>query len=473
MDMFELRRAAGSSVLNARMRVTLQIDFFFNFQFPILSLIMSDNNPSTLSPKLDSITKLFDDINKVAWDRESIAQEQLDLIHKYRKSLFPWRGQFSPEFVELLLQKYSYPKTVILDPFLGSGTTIFEAAKLGLTCYGAEINPSAIAMAKTAEFVNIDLSERKKIVAEAEAIAEEYLLPYKWDLFSYRQRQERQISFCEEEPEEEILTKILEGGRNHPSIYNLLANAVIRYLNYGSKRKISDFFKALRTHTEIVKNMPYSANKCRAFNADARIIPLSERSVDLIITSPPYINVFNYHQNNRAAMEMMGWNLLEVAKSEIGANRKHRQNRFLTVVQYALDLLDALKEMRRLLADNGRAIIVVGRSSKVRGVAIENGKLLAAIAIGGAGFILEKRQERKFKNKFGELIYEDILHLVPDGAKLILGDEFARLTACSILTEISAKATNDEVRKEILQGRERASKVKKSPLFELNHSHSK
>ncbi|MDY6804707.1 MAG: DNA methyltransferase [Cyanobacteriota bacterium] len=434
---------------------------------------MLDNNVSTLSPKLDSITKLFDEINKVAWDRESIPQDRLNLTHKSRKSLLPWRGQFSPEFVELLLQKYSDKTTVILDPFLGSGTTIFEAAKLGLTCYGAEINPSAIVMAKTAEFVNIDLSERKKIVAEAEAIAEEYLLPYKWDLFSYRQRQQRQINFCEEEPEEEILTKILERGKNHPSIYNVLANAVIRYLNYGSKREISDFLNGLSKHTEIVINLPCSPNKCRAFNSDARKIPYSDRSVDLIITSPPYINVFNYHQNNRTAMEMMGWNLLEVAKSEIGANRKHRQNRFLTVVQYALDLLDALKEMRRLLADNGRAIIVVGRSSKVRGVSIENGKLLAAIAIGGAGFVLEKRQERKFKNKFGELIYEDILHLVPDGAKLILGDEFALLTACWLLTEVSAKATNDEVRKEILQARERASKVKKSPLFELNNNHPK
>lgn len=429
---------------------------------------MSKKKGSTFSEKFDSITKLFDEIDLIAWDRESIPQEQLDLTNKTRQSLFPWRGQFSPEFVELLLQKYSEKNTVILDPFLGSGTTIFEAAKLGLSCYGTEINPSAIVMAKTAEFVNMDLSERQKIIAETEAIAEEYLLPYQWDLFSYQLRQERQINFCESEPGEEILTKILERGKVHPSIYNLLANAVIRYLNCRSYRKIDDLLKALREHTEIVKKMPYSQNKCRVFQTDARNIPLGDRSIDLIVTSPPYINVFNYHQNNRSAMEMMGWNLLEVAKSEIGANRKHRQNRFLTVVQYALDLLDALKEMRRLLADNGRVILVVGKSSKVRGVSIENGKLLAAIAIGGAGFVLERLQERKFKNKFGELIYEDIFHLVADDAKLILGDEFARLVACWMLTKSSANATTDEVRKEILQARERASNVQKSPLFELS-----
>jgi DNA modification methylase len=426
---------------------------------------------STFSEQFDSITKLFDEIDKVALDGESIPQEKLDLTNKTRQSLFLWRGQFSPQFVELLLQKYSDKNTVVLDPFLGSGTTIFEAAKLGLSCYGAEINPSAIVMAKTAEFVNMSLSERKKIVEETEAIAREYLLPYQWDLFSYQLRQERQINFCESEPGEEILTKILERGKINPSVYNLLANAVIRYLNCRYYRKIEDFLKALREHTAIVKNLPYNKNKCRVFQADARKIPLGDRSINLIITSPPYINVFNYHQNNRAAMEMMGWNLLEVAKSEIGANRKHRQNRFLTVVQYALDLLDALKEMRRLLVDNGRVILVVGRSSKVRGVSIENGKLLAAIAIGGAGFVLERRQERKFKNKFGELIYEDILHLVPDDAKLILGDEFARLVACWMLTKISTNTTTDEVKTEILQARERAKNVKKSPLFDLNNHH--
>ena len=427
---------------------------------------MSNQKSSTFSETFDSINKLFDEINLIPWDKESIPQDKLDLTDKTRQSLFPWRGQFSPEFVELLLQKYSDKKTVILDPFVGSGTTIFEAAKLGLSCYGTEINPSATVMAKTAEFVNMDLSKRQKIIAETEAIAREYLLPYQWDLFSYQLRQERQINFCDSEPREEILTKILERGKIHPSIFNLLANAVIRYFNCRSYRKIDDFLKALREHTAIVKNMPYSKNKCRVFQTDARKVPLGDRSINLIITSPPYINVFNYHQNNRAAMEMMGWNLLEVAKSEIGANRKHRQNRFLTVVQYALDLLDALKEMRRLIADNGRVILVVGRSSKVRGVSIENGKLLAAIAIGGAGFVLERRQERKFKNKFGELIYEDVLHLVPDDAKLILGDEFARLVACWMLTKSSASATTDEVRKEILLARERASNVKKSPLFE-------
>lgn len=425
-----------------------------------------------MSDKFQLIADIFEKIDAIAYDKKSTPQEKLDLTVKSRSSLFPWRGQFSPELIELFLKKYSQENSVILDPFVGSGTTIFEAASLGLECYGAEINPSAVEMAKTVEFVKIKLGDRKKLIEKAEAIANESLLPYQWDLFSYQLRQQQQINFCSKGTDEEILTKILQGAKNNPLIHNLLTNAAIRYLNYRSNREISDFLKALRVHTEIVKNLPYNPDKCQVFHGDARKIPLGDKTIDLIITSPPYINVFNYHQNNRAAMEIIGWNLLEIAKSEIGANRKHRQNRFLTVVQYALDMLDSVKEMRRLLRDNGRVIIIVGRESKVRGVSIENGKLLAAIAIGGAGFILERLQERKFKNKFGEIIYEDILHLIPDSVKIIPGDEFARLLAQWMLKRASKKAKT-EVVKEILDAQKRANNVKNSPLFDFNENYPK
>jgi SAM-dependent methyltransferase len=166
-------------------------------------------------------------------------------------------------------------------------------------------------------------------------------------------------------------------------------------------------------------------------------------------------------------MELLGWDLLNIAKSEIGSNRKNRQNRFLTVVQYTLDMLDVLKEMRRLLRPNGRAIIVVGRESNVRGLSFKNGKLVAALALGGAAFHLESRQERQFKNKFGEIIYEDILHLIPDPTGILAGDVFARSVAMCSLLEASENA-NEEVRSEVVEARERASLVQKSPLFHIS-----
>jgi SAM-dependent methyltransferase len=424
------------------------------------------SNETSMAP--EPLT-LLREVESTPLDRTSLPQESLDLANKFRTSIFPWRGQFSPELVELFLKQYSQDTSVILDPFVGSGTTLFEASRKGLACYAAEINPSAIEMARTCQFVNLPLTDRKNIIQKAVEIAEEYVKPFTWDLFSYQ---------CNKQPPQKSSDDSIVGSfhamlqqtENNPLVRNLLTNAIMRYMNYSLPRKELDLLRALQEHASIVKGLPYSKRACTVFHADARAIPLPEASVDLIITSPPYINVFNYHQNHRSAMELLGWDLLEIARSEIGSNRKNRQNRFLTVVQYVLDMQDVLREMRRLLRPGGRAIIVVGRESNVRGLSFKNGMLVAATALGGAGFRLVARQERKFKNKFGEIIYEDILHLVPACENALMDDNFARSLARWSLLE-TAKYAEDEIRQDVLEASERAHSVQESPLFKPSIIH--
>ncbi|HVB75013.1 MAG TPA: DNA methyltransferase, partial [Ktedonobacteraceae bacterium] len=144
----------------------------------------------TTNPSNTSLIKLLEELENIPYDRNSIPQESLDLANKFRTSLLPWRGQFSPELVELFLKKYSQDTSVILDPFVGSGTTLFEAARRGLTCYAAEINPSAIEMANTVQFVNLPLAERKQSIQMALTLAEECIHPFTWDLFSYQNHEQ-------------------------------------------------------------------------------------------------------------------------------------------------------------------------------------------------------------------------------------------------------------------------------------------
>lgn len=410
------------------------------------------------------IAKVLEEINNTPYDRKSVAQEKLDLVNKTRSSMFPWRGQFSPELIEIFLEIYSHEATVVLDPFVGSGTTLFEASAKGLTCYGAEINPSAVEMARSVHFTNIPIAERKEVIRTALKIAEECVSPFIWDLFSSPDT-ERYSPQEFNNRFESIFRAMLQRAEEKPLVYNVLVNGIIRFMNLKPPLIATEFLRLLQEHFRIIEKISYSQRKCEAFHSDARSIPLSDKSVDLMITSPPYINVFNYHQNNRQAMELVGWDLLDIAKSEIGSNRKNRQNRFLTVVQYSLDMLDALHEMRRLLNPQGRAIIVIGRESNVRNVSFNNGLLVAVLALGGAGYRLEARQERKFKNKFGEIIFEEVLHLLLDPESPVLGDDFARLVAVWFLSEASMRANEEQVREEVLNAKECASVVPKSPLF--------
>jgi site-specific DNA-adenine methylase len=93
-----------------------------------------------------------------------IPQKKLDIFEKTRSNLFAWRGQFSPQLIEIILSSYCLPNSVVLDPFVGSGTVLLEASIFGFETYSFEINPAAWILSKTYELINEN--RREKIIAD-------------------------------------------------------------------------------------------------------------------------------------------------------------------------------------------------------------------------------------------------------------------------------------------------------------------
>lgn len=54
------------------------------------------------------------------------------------------KATFSSELVEKLLKIYARPKSVIYDPFMGTGTTAIACDTLGFDCYGSEISKNQV-----------------------------------------------------------------------------------------------------------------------------------------------------------------------------------------------------------------------------------------------------------------------------------------------------------------------------------------
>lgn len=347
-----------------------------------------------------------------------IPQADLDIV-KSRSNPLRWNGQFSPQLVQVLLNTYATPGSFLFDPFLGSGTVLLEAGLAGLSASGTEINPAAVTLARTYRFINVPVELRRFHLKEiSQLLQREFLqaLPLFQDPGQKPDRQDPEAI-------KSRLVELLLAVEERLQIQ--LLETLIALLDFYQPNLSADkVFTVWKKLTRLVLELPFSQQPIKVFHVDARKTPLPDSSVDLVLTSPPYINVFNYHQQYRASMEALSWNLLRVAKSEIGSNRKHRGNRFLTVVQFCLDIAQTFNEMVRVCRSDGRLIFVVGRESMVRGTRFFNGEIVAEVAHRAMGFDLILRQERVFLNRFGQSIFEDILHFSPpanDPGTLFLG----------------------------------------------------
>ena len=90
----------------------------------------------------------------------------LNIESKTRSNPLPWKGQFSPQFVQAILERYAEPGMNVCDPFLGSGTVLGESGRLNMSAVGAEINPAAYHMARIYRFINV-LPESRKLIIQS------------------------------------------------------------------------------------------------------------------------------------------------------------------------------------------------------------------------------------------------------------------------------------------------------------------
>jgi len=374
---------------------------------------------------------------------EPLDRGLLDIDQRTRANLFAWRGQFSPQFVEAILTHYGSEADVVLDPFAGSGTVLVEAARLGREVCGVEVNPAAAALARIYELCPRSPAEREHALAGTR----------------------KQLEDCTRRSAAELGRALAEVAcRAQSDGEGALLDALVVQWDGSlrSPRRLEALFDALATR---VRSLPCSPRPVAVSLGDARHLPAADGSVDFVLTSPPYINVFNYHHNYRSGAEALGWLPLVAARSEIGANRKFRQNRFLTVVQYCLDMALALAELGRTGRPGARAVVVIGRESNVHRTAIYNGAVLQRLAGEVVGLRTALVQERMFQNKFGRAIREDILHLELGPARA--GDLVARARELgrAVLEQARPRTPADRVHY-LDAALARASEVDPSPRFQ-------
>ena len=392
---------------------------------------------------------------------KTLDRQKLDVVNKTRSNIFGWRGQFTPEFVEYLLDEANEGTGLVVDPFCGSGTVLQECAARNRAAHGFEINPAAYAMSRFFTLARLSHDERMALANRVErlfrAASSEFVdLPLFNPVENYRGRASNLLDLSRE-----VFSKAGSKTETLVALLTLFEAEGCRLPNLNHA-----VFTALGRLKRHLLALSESTASVEASLCDARLVHRYVRGdAELIVTSPPYINVFNYHQNHRAILELLGFDLLHVAASELGSNRKNRGNRFRTVIQYALDMEACAESFALSLKQRGQLVLVVGRESSVRGISIPNSRLVTDVVTSSGSFNQEGSFERCFTNRFGASIYEDVLLFRRVNGEPTPGA--ARGIARALLEELEHEASG-EIQDDVRDAIACSEAIEPSPVFSRN-----
>ena len=290
--------------------------------------------------EFDSITPAtpLENLN-LNW-REQDLPERIRTKHVHR--LHPYLGKFVPQLVEIFLRKFE--PIAVCDPFAGSGTTLVEAITLGINAIGCDISKfnSLITQVKTSEY-DLELleSEITEIVTKALSPDQQRLIETtelyhtseylnSWFALSALQSLLAYQSLIRDYTYSDVLRLILSRAARsarQTTHFDLdfpkkPQTEPYRCYKHGRtckptedaarflRRYSTDTLKRIREFSSIRKNSALSI-----INGDTTTVEFPRH--DLVITSPPYVGLIDYHEQHKYAYELLG--LPWKAESEIGS----------------------------------------------------------------------------------------------------------------------------------------------------------
>ena len=353
-------------------------------------------------------------------------------IHRW----WPYVQGFSAEFVRGVLSTHRLARTAtVLDPFAGSGTTLVEARRAGFRAWGTELLAPAVLAARVKTSFELDpevLERRGEALLSAAARAEPSTVPF-------LRETRRQFS-------PKALGDLLRVHRSLPSegapVNDALRLAFGRILIPASRLHRSPCLGYSRSHRGPGPSVPERfravvhemADDLRALAAEragwgpASVIECRDSrdgrwpavSVDLAITSPPYVNGMDYVMNYKVDLVWLGYahsyrdlralrqaevacdnlprsaaapysgtarvpdpwliEILERIRDNVRRKGSYRRDDMHAIVhRYFADLVPVLDGVRNALVRGGRFVLVVG-DSLIAGTYVPGDLLLARIA---------------------------------------------------------------------------------------------
>jgi Predicted DNA modification methylase len=297
-------------------------------------------------------------------------------------SLHPYPAKFPPQLPHSIIKKFACKNATILDPFCGSGTTLVEARLLGCNAIGVDVNGLSSLLSKVKA---TPLSEKEL------SLIKSFLNVVSNEIFQWEMKRPtieiKKIDGLEHwfQPNvAEELTHILNlisklRNENVSDFLRIvLSSIIVRVSNQESDTRFAAKNKNIpnnfalklfysRTNEYLSRITEYSKQVngngyLKLLNADSRDLSmLEDECIDIIITSPPYANTYDYYLYHKFRKRWLDLDVQYAQYNEIGSRREYSSLK-KSAEQWTVDLKKCFGEMYRLIKKDGLAFIVIGDS---------------------------------------------------------------------------------------------------------------
>ncbi len=306
-------------------------------------------------------------------------------------SLHWYPAVFVPQIPAILIQALTEKDDIILDTFAGAGVTLIEAARLKRRFIGLDINPFAVNIVK-GKFLALSVANSQwsaTINEDLKAIpiidsVEDYCVEsgidkqaFKWfdiktlkELCTLHQYVMSESNSRNKLVKKVLLSSILQRCCSQRDHYTYVTDSC-----YPKELQYIDAMELYRSQAELVAlaaetfRKQFEINHNEKWHSFDGIITLGDarnqkfikdESIDMVVTSPPYLGVNDYVRSMRLSWLFFPENRMkEAMNDEIGARRK--RNRKYAYEEYINDMDKSFSEISRLLKPSGFLSLIIGQ----------------------------------------------------------------------------------------------------------------
>jgi hypothetical protein len=303
--------------------------------------------------------------------------------HRFH-ALCPYFAMFPESFAEHWIEELTRPGDLILDPFCGRGTAPFQALLMGRRAVACDINPVAycVTRAKTnapaastlrARITRLQrgYSRTRRPARECERLPEFYDYAYQPETLRQLMYLRRSLRWQQSDVDcmlAALTLGVLHGESQTSSSYlsNQMPRTIstkpdysVRYWKrHGYTAPERDVFALLRDGVSYRYASTPPAQAATVVCGDMRDLPrqpaLARASIHAVITSPPYLNVTNFEEDQWLRLWFLG------GPAHPTRGRISNDDRHYGLDSYWSMIADTWRTLGFLLAPNSNVVMRVG-----------------------------------------------------------------------------------------------------------------